>query len=380
MYRRILILFLVCGLAIPVFAQDLSNIQVHGFVTQGLLYSTNNNYLSMNSTNGSLQWTDGAVSFSDSLTDKLRVGIQLHMYQLGQFGGPELAVDWASGDYKVNNWFGIRAGKVKTAYGLFNDSQDVDAVFLWSLLPEPFYPPDNKDFYLSNLGGQVYGSVKLGEKGGKLSYKGFAGYRYIPTNGGYNQTFSDLLGSGFTKPLTSKVSGGDLRWQTPLTGLTVGTSLLAQTAYGALTAGFFNSPVSLSPDFYAKLERGKFFVGGEYKRFNPNVTLTLGGHVLPTLFVDQRMWYLMTSYHILPKLQAGAYYTQELSRGSNTGLPANFYKDWVISGRYDFNSYFYAKLEGHFINGNAFGDYVSTNPLGYKPKSNMLAAKVGFSF
>src|ERR1700686_5293145 len=99
MYRYVLVVLLVCGAGVPVFAQDLSNIQIHGFVTQGFLYSTNNNYLSMNSTSGSFQWTDGAVSISDSLTDKLRVGIQLHMYQLGQFGGSEVAVDWASADY-----------------------------------------------------------------------------------------------------------------------------------------------------------------------------------------------------------------------------------------------------------------------------------------
>lgn len=72
MYRYVLILLLICGAAAPVSAQDLSNIQIHGFVTQGFLYSTNNNYLSMNSTSGSLQWTDGAVSISGSLTDKLR--------------------------------------------------------------------------------------------------------------------------------------------------------------------------------------------------------------------------------------------------------------------------------------------------------------------
>jgi hypothetical protein len=34
----------------------------------------------MQSSSGSLQWTDGAVSFTDSLTASLRVGIQLHMY------------------------------------------------------------------------------------------------------------------------------------------------------------------------------------------------------------------------------------------------------------------------------------------------------------
>ena len=36
MYRRMAVLFFVCAVAIPVFAQDLSNIQIHGFATQVL--------------------------------------------------------------------------------------------------------------------------------------------------------------------------------------------------------------------------------------------------------------------------------------------------------------------------------------------------------
>jgi hypothetical protein len=78
-------------------AQDLAGVEIHGFVTQGFLFSSHNNYLTMHSDSGSFQWTDGAVSVTDSLTDSLRVGIQLHMYQLGQLGGPHLQVDWAVG-------------------------------------------------------------------------------------------------------------------------------------------------------------------------------------------------------------------------------------------------------------------------------------------
>ena len=51
-----------------------------------------------------------------------------------------------------------------------------------------------------------------------------------------------------------------------------------------------------------------------------------------------------------------------------------------MSGRYDFNAYFYGKIEGHFLHGNGLGFYESTNPNGLKPNSNMLAAKIGFSF
>jgi hypothetical protein len=59
----------------------------------------------------------------------MRVGIQLHMYQMGQIGGPNLLVDWVSGDYKISDRLGVRAGKIKVPVGLFNDSQDVDSPF-----------------------------------------------------------------------------------------------------------------------------------------------------------------------------------------------------------------------------------------------------------
>ena len=105
---RRMLLFLFAGTCTgSLYAQDLAGIVVHGFVSQGFLFSSNNNYLSMKSSDGSPQWTDAAVNISDSFADNLRVGMQLHMYQLGQFGGSNVMVDWALGDYRVNDHFGI---------------------------------------------------------------------------------------------------------------------------------------------------------------------------------------------------------------------------------------------------------------------------------
>ena len=98
MYLLLFLLVYTCGESL--YAQDFSGIVVHGYVSQGFLFSSSNNYLSMKSSDGSPQWTDGAVNISDSLSDNLRVGIQLHMYQLGEFGGSNVQVDWASGDYE----------------------------------------------------------------------------------------------------------------------------------------------------------------------------------------------------------------------------------------------------------------------------------------
>ncbi|MGB8986781.1 MAG: hypothetical protein WCC37_09280 [Candidatus Sulfotelmatobacter sp.] len=231
MPRRMQLLLFLCLFAGNLQAQDLAGIEIHGFATQGFLFSSNNNYLTMQSSSGSLQWTDGAVSLTDSLTENLRVGIQLHMYQLGQLGGPNLEVDWASGDYRVNDYFGIRAGKVKTPLGLFNDSQDIDAIFLWILLPQGAYPIDNKDFFLAHLGGEMYGALPLGNRAGKLLYRGYAGYNNLDTRGGYIQSLTEA-GVTFKSPPGGKTYGGDLRWQAPLTGLILGASALVQALDG----------------------------------------------------------------------------------------------------------------------------------------------------
>jgi hypothetical protein len=102
-----LLLFLVRLYAGSRCAQDLAGIEIHGFVTQGFLVQLPQQLSDMQSSSGGLQWTDGAVRFTDSLTASPRAGIQLHMYSRGQLCGPSIRVDWASGDYKVDHDFGV---------------------------------------------------------------------------------------------------------------------------------------------------------------------------------------------------------------------------------------------------------------------------------
>jgi hypothetical protein len=395
MCRRVLILASLSVCAGTLLAQDLSNIQIHGFATQGFLYSSNNNYLSTNSSSGSFAWTDGAVSVSDALSDRLRVGIQLHMYQLGEFGGVEPQVDWASGDYKVNEHFGFRAGKIKTPIGLFNDSQDVDAVHQWALLPQGVYPTDNRSFTLAALGGLFYGGWGLGKKGGTLVYRGYAGYRTLDLTQGYVKGIDLVLAplepklglpvTLITAPPTGTVYGGDVRWQTPLKGLLIGSSVMVTNAQGSAGAISFHVAPDAFTQQYIKFERGKFFAAGEVKRwpvaFSFTATTAKGPVTIPNPF-DWRAWYPMVGYRVTEKFQLGTYYSHFVNAagGRDTSLSANYSKDWTISSRYDFNSYFYAKLEEHFVHGINRGYYADTNLGVIQPRSNILAAKIGFSF
>jgi hypothetical protein len=378
MRRRMPLVLLVCVWAANLCAQDLAGIEIHGFVTQGVLFSSHNNYLTTQSSSGSLQWTDGAISFSDSVTDSLRVGIQLHMYQLGQLGGSNVQIDWASGDYKVNDRLGFRAGKVKTVLGLFNDSQEVDAVFLWTLLPQCSYQVDNESFYLAHVGGDAYGELPLGNRAGILRYDGYAGQVSFDLNGGYLKPLADE-GFVFSTAPGGKAYGGDLRWLAPSRELTVGSSVNVETVAGTAPGVSVNVPTFLKSEYYAQFARGKFYFAGEYDRSPASAIVTLGPDVI-LVPQDFRSWYAMGSYRLWKKLNAGSYYSHYVNKALDTTQSANYSKDWVVSGRYDFNAYFYGKIEGHFLHGTALGYYVSTNSNGLKPNSDILAAKIGFSF
>jgi hypothetical protein len=220
--------------------------------------------------------------------------------------------------------------------GLFNDSQDVEPVFLWVLLPQTMYPIENRSFMLSELGGEVYGALDLGEGHGRLKYRAHAGEVYLDPNQGYAQQYSQF-GMNFSSPPQGMNRGGDLRWETPIGGWTVGASALVQGMDGTSSQGTMRLPDFFVPAFYSQFGRKKLFFAAEYWRAPVNSILTLGSAQIPWI-VDQRSWYVMASYRISDKLQIGSYYSHYVNKAANTMLRENYSKDWVISGRYNFNS------------------------------------------
>src|SRR5262252_9612711 len=106
-------------------------VQVHGFFTQGFVYTDQNNWLTMNTSAGSGAMTDMGLNVSSRFTEKLRVGAQVYDRNLGKLGRWHPSLDWAVVDCRFANWLGVRGGKVKTTFGLYNDSQDLD--FMYSL-------------------------------------------------------------------------------------------------------------------------------------------------------------------------------------------------------------------------------------------------------
>jgi hypothetical protein len=376
--------FAVAAIAAGGQSLDDLNIQIHGYATQGFLYTTQNNIFTTKSSDGSPEWTEAVVNISAQPMPKLRVGVQGRYFLLGNFGDA-ITLDWAAADYKANNQFGARFGKVKTPSGLFNETQDIDPSYIWSLLPQGIYPITSRNSILAHYGGVVYGTLKLGPQLGKLEYRGWGGEREIEANDGYWVTQQEE-GLNLVNGVNEVVSGGALHWITPLSGLMLGSSLsrsnpssvVITAANGAVSGTESLSKIN-EPDFFAHYEKDKLMVAAEYQRTPLSVNIQFPGPVAPADLVDLRAWYGMASYKLTGKLTVGTYESQYFDRDTALG-PSRYSKDWAFSGRYDFNQFLYAKAEQHVIDGTAQGYDITLNLNGLQPNTKLTILKMGVSF
>ena len=373
------------GYAAPALAQgrDNLNIQLHGYATQGFLYTTQNNIFSTTSDNGSPAWTDAVLNLSAQPEKKLRTSIQARYFLLGDYGN-SLTIDYAMGDFKVNDKFGIRFGKVKTPWGLFNETQDIDPSFLWALLPESIYPIDSRSSYLAHYGGVVYGTLSANKKLGKFEYRAWGGEGVYNSGDGY---FGPQAEAGFNLPNNIKgpLYGGALHWKTPFSGLMVGASALKDTSWAAAytanhgaTLGTDTLLANTQPNYFAKYEKDKWMGAFEYERSWGNQLARFPDSPSTNLRNDDRGWYAMASYKVTAKLTAGLYDSQNSDHQAPLG-PQRYYKEWVFSARYDFSQFFYLKAEEHLIQGTGLAFDSNLNP-DIRPSSKLTAIKVGVTF
>jgi len=222
--------------AVPLCAQSMADmdVQVHGYAAQGFLYTTHNNIFYADSSDGSPAWTEAVVNVTAQPNDKLRVGVQAR-YQLLGDSGNAITMDWAAADYRVNDYLGVRFGKVKTPSGLFNETQDLDPTYMWALLPQSVYDITTRNADLAHYGGVVYGSWNLGEAAGKVEYRFWGGESVIPTNDGQ---FSDLnaAGNGPTNAFVYPQFGGALHTvRTEPTALGLSTIAFQSNTFDPIT-------------------------------------------------------------------------------------------------------------------------------------------------
>lgn len=308
-------------------------------------------------------------------------------------------------DYRFKSWFGVRGGKVKTTLGLYNDTQDLDFLRVFALLPQSVYPADLRDATIAHVGGDLYGDVSLPHRLGDLSYTAYAGHRSDSIHSGYPYLFSQF-GTRFTS-FGGLQYGADLRWNTPVRGLLVGASRLDQDTSGKGTSisplnptgGAIpyteSSKADWTNQFYSEYRTGKLRVDFEYRRYLRDQLIFSGTSENIT---DVRGWYLSEAYRINKRLALGSYYSRYtitsvmlgvlsafIPDQTDTSLPANHIYDKVTTARLDLTKFWNVKVEGHFMNGYGNstypdGFYPQVNPKGFTPNTNALVVKTGINF
>ncbi len=136
------------------------SVQIHGFGTQGYVYTNDNNWLTMNTSSGSFKFTDVGLNLGMQVSEKVRIAAQGYDRDLGVLGNWHPQFDFYMVDARPKPWLGLRGGKVKTVLGLFTDTQDMDFDHTFALLPQSMYPIDMRDASISHLGGDIYGRAR----------------------------------------------------------------------------------------------------------------------------------------------------------------------------------------------------------------------------
>lgn len=390
----------LCASQNVVRAQDFKvldrSVQVHGWFSQGFAHSDENNYLTMNTSSGSGAFTDAGLSMSTAITDQFRIGAQGYVRDIGKLGEGHPTLDWAYGDYRFASWFGVRAGKVKTALGLYNDTQDAEFLHTWAILPQSTYPLDLRSTTLAHTGGDIYGRISL-RRAGELNYTAYAGIRSFDKYGGIYYFSAD---QGI--PIDSDsghVEGGDVRWTTPLSGFMVGASGINLTedrhGHAMPPSSLAGTTYTISPDpdhiisAYGDYERGPWHLNGEFRRELSVLKINFSSLPTPMFYSGEtsKSWFLSAAYRISKRLQIGTYHARFLvdHPDAPTDPYANHIYDQTITARYDITRWWNFKLEGHFIDGygdvySAHGFYSRSNPDGLKPTTDLLVLRSGVNF
>jgi hypothetical protein len=323
--------------------------QVHGFVSPGFILTTSNNYLAR-SKKGSFEFTEVGLNLTVPITDKLRTGIQLFSRDLGPIGNYSLKADWFYLDYRFEDWLGFRAGRVKIPFGLYNEVNDVDAARVPVLLPQSIYSLANRDFLLAQTGVEIYGRSSLG-KLGAFEHRHYAGTIFLDT--GEQSSLSTRL-TGVQVPF---LAGQRLMWETPLEGLRVGGSMqaLKLDAQGVIQG----KPITLSLPVFLWVASVEYthrdlLLAAEYGRQNAGLTASDSSLVPPQARrIDSERGYVMASYRMGKVFHPGAYYSIAYPDIRTRNGPAASQHDVAMTFRFDINSWWLVKLEGHFMSGTA---------------------------
>ncbi len=339
------------------------SIQMHGFLTQGIFHSSDNNVYGQSDDGISPGLTEIGGNVSYQPLNNLRFAVQGLYRRAGDVDRSRARLDFALMDLTLIEYdtgkIGLRGGRIKTPYGLYNETRDVAFTHPTILLPQGIYFDRSRSLMLSSDGGSFYAEQRTDF--GDFAFKFNVG---IPSN---------ELDEIKTVVLASHNARGDFETKPSIAAqlnyeFNEGEFVFAVSYmdmefdyFPALGEDLRKSTTRIQPLLLSAQYNGeKFTLTGEYEyRWNNYGNFApQGGR-----FVSES-WYVEASYRIIPQLQATARY-DDISmdiddRGGDgavkLGFPRHvaYAKDWVFGLRWDITSSWMLRGEYHKVHGTAW--------------------------
>ncbi len=400
--KKNIFLIIICVILLngKIWAEDSEQIDIHGFISQGYIKSSDNNYLA-DTQEGTFQFNEMAINFGSWLTPELRVGLQLFARDLGSLGNDEIILDWATADYHYRRWLILSAGKIKIPFGFINETRDMDMLRTNIFLPQGVYNEGWRDTVTGMKGLSVHGTIPVPNMG-TLIYQFQTGILIMNIDGG----IAKFLNSQFDVSTTSfdidTSYTGAIQWETPLTGLRIGATL-TQFEY---LQHLHSSGMGL--DLELPAEHSYMVLSAEYLWNEFTFLAEFGSdRIIISLYASPPINYSMydnwtynmegfygsISYQVLDWLALGTYYSifyvnsnyKDGSQFEDLPRAAGWQKDSCLSVRFDINDNWLLKLEGHYIDGLSVLYFLDQekNPDGsydVDEKWYLFALKVTFNF
>jgi len=376
------------------FEEVFGAVDIHGYISQGYMRSNKNNFLT-ESSGGSFQFNELGINFSVELSDQLHAGLQLASRDLGSLGNSKILVDWAFMDYHYQDWMGLRVGRVKMPFGLYNETRDVDMLRTSILLPQGVYNENFRDSLTGVQGLGLYGTIPLASAG-DLDYQALVGTTNIDTDSGAARAFQDSFGMVVSDLHVNTSSIYSLRWDTPVEGLLLaGTYLDSNLRARGVVPGIGLTESDTNPTsmrvLSAEYTWNDLILAAEWLRMitDSSVRELTGGTTIVTDRRESEGYYLSAAYRFSELFELGSYYSIYYHRIDDRdgnglvalGKPAHgaWLKDIAVTTRFDLTENWVFKLEGHLMDGTA-GLSPSLNPAGTSQDWILGLAKITVSF
>lgn len=345
-------------------AEWAENFQYHGFLSQGYVLTSDNNFYGSSQGSGSLDFTEIGANASVRPSPRFGLAAQVLFRRAGRVDDNTFNLDYALMDFtalsRENGRLGMRLGRVKNLIGLYNDTRDVAFTRPSIFLPQGIYFDRSRSLFLSSDGGQLF-----------AEYRHPLGDFFFHWNVGLPRNINKELEIAVLRSNRPGELDSQLSYFSQLRYERNGGQVILALSYANALLNYDPGRNDILRDgslrfepiiFSAQYNGERFSLTGEYL-IQPN-TFKNFGPAFPDLSPTSESWYLQGSYRILPQLQAILRYDEHYidrddrngKRFEKMGLPdhAAFAKDWMFGISWDITSSWMVRAEYHRIHGTSW--------------------------